>query len=110
MHWRLAMIETVCDLLRVFDSLSPAEQEQVVAEVLPRWGPSGGLSDAALDELAAERFRAYDAEEAANMESLPPRDQHRAFYDGNRRDAKAYSQERAPLDFGISGEGRPSGG
>jgi hypothetical protein len=58
------MTETVRDLLRVFDGLSPAEQNQVAAEILRRWTPDEGLPDAALDELAAELFRAYDAEEA----------------------------------------------
>jgi hypothetical protein len=59
------MTESVRDLLRVFDSLSAAEQHQAAAEILRRCTPQEGLSDVALDELAAELFRAYDAEEAA---------------------------------------------
>ncbi len=59
------MTEAVRDLLRVFNSLSPAEQHEAAAEILRRWTPDGGLPDAALDELAAELFRAYEAEEAA---------------------------------------------
>jgi hypothetical protein len=59
------MTETMRELLRLFDGLPPAEQNQVVAEILRRWTPDGSLSDAALDELAAELFRGYDAEEAA---------------------------------------------
>ena len=58
------MTETVRDFLRVFEGLSPAEQNQVAAEILRRCTPDEGLPDAALDELAAELFRAYDAEEA----------------------------------------------
>jgi hypothetical protein len=58
------MSETVCDLLRVFDALPPAEQNQVAAEILRRWSPDEEFPDAALDELAAELFRSYDAEEA----------------------------------------------
>jgi hypothetical protein len=50
------MTETVRDLLRAFDALTPAEQRQVA---------DGELPEAALDELAAELFRGYDAEEAA---------------------------------------------
>jgi hypothetical protein len=59
------MAETVRDLLRTFDALPPAEKHQVAAEILRRWAPDDGLPDAALDELAAELFRGYDAEEAA---------------------------------------------
>jgi hypothetical protein len=58
------MTRTVDDLLRAFDALSPAEQHQLAAEILRRWTPDGDLPDAALDELAAELFRRYDAEEA----------------------------------------------
>jgi len=58
------MSETVHELLRVFDRLSPTEQHEVAAEILRRCTPDENLPDAALDELAAERFRAYDAEEA----------------------------------------------
>lgn len=58
------MSETVRDLLRAFDALSLAEQNEVAAEILRRWTPGGNLPDAALDELAAELFRRYDAEEA----------------------------------------------
>src|SRR5262249_16901032 len=61
---RLAMSETVRELLRVFDSLSLAEQHEVGVELLRRCTPDGDLPDMALDEVAAELFRAYDAEEA----------------------------------------------
>jgi hypothetical protein len=59
------MTETVRDLLRAFDALSPAEQHEMAAEILRRSAPDGDLSEAALTELAAELFRGYDAEEAA---------------------------------------------
>jgi hypothetical protein len=53
------------DLLAAFDALSPAEQHQVAAEILRRTAGAGDIPEAALDELAAELFRGYDAEEAA---------------------------------------------
>jgi hypothetical protein len=62
---RFPMTDAVRDLLRVFDSLSPSEQDQATTEILRRGTANGGLPDAAQDELAAELFRAYDAEEAA---------------------------------------------
>jgi hypothetical protein len=58
------MTETVRDLLRTFDALSPAEQHEITTEILRRCTPDEALPDAALDELAAELFRSYDAEEA----------------------------------------------
>jgi hypothetical protein len=57
------MTEIVRDLLRAFNALSPEEQKQMTAEILRRCVPDEGLPDAALDELAAELFRSYDAEE-----------------------------------------------
>jgi hypothetical protein len=62
------MTETVRDLLRSFDALSPAEQHEVATEILRRCASDEGVSDAALDELAAELFRSYDAEEASRAE------------------------------------------
>lgn len=58
------MSDAVRDLLRAFDALPPSEQHELAAEILRRWTPDGGVPDAALDELAAELFRGYDAEEA----------------------------------------------
>jgi len=52
-------------LLNAFDSLPEADKHQVAVEILRRWVPDGDLPDAALDELAAELFRRYDAEEDA---------------------------------------------
>jgi hypothetical protein len=63
------MISTPHDLLAAFDALPPKDQQQVAAEILRRNWPDGDLTDAALDEIADELFRAYDAEEAARAES-----------------------------------------
>lgn len=57
------------DLLSAFDALTPQEQQEVAAEILRRTAPAGDLPDAAFDELAAELFRGYDAEEAAGAGS-----------------------------------------
>lgn len=56
------------DLLTAFDALSPADQQQVAAEILRRSAGTGDLPEAAFDELAAELFRGYDAEEAARAD------------------------------------------
>ena len=57
------------DLLAAFAALPPDEQQQVVAEMSRRAiSGTGDLSDAAFDELAAELFRGYDAEEAGRAE------------------------------------------
>ena len=53
-------------LLAAFDGLPPDEQEQVAAEILRRTAAADDfddLPDAAFDQLAAELFRGYDAEE-----------------------------------------------
>lgn len=63
------MTASVRDLLAAFDVLSPAEQQQVAAEILRRSVVAGDLPEAALHELAVELFRSYDAEEAARAES-----------------------------------------
>jgi hypothetical protein len=55
-------------VLAAFESLPREEQQQVAAEIIRRTGPVGDLSDAALDELAGEVFRGYDAEEAARAD------------------------------------------
>jgi hypothetical protein len=59
------MTATAQKLLAAFDTLQPDEQQQVAAEILRRTAGAGDLPDTALDELAAELFRGYDAEEAA---------------------------------------------
>lgn len=59
------MTEIVRNLLRTFDALSPAEQHEMTAEILRRCAPGEDLPNAALDGLAAELFRSYDAEEDA---------------------------------------------
>ena len=52
------------DILAVFDTLEPAEKQQVAVEILRRSAGADELPDNALDELTDELFRAYDAEEA----------------------------------------------
>jgi len=59
------MTATAQDILAAFDALPPAEQQQVAAEILRRSSGTGDLPEDALNELAAELFRSYDAEEAA---------------------------------------------
>jgi hypothetical protein len=63
------MTETVRDLLRTFSTLSPVEQHQKATDILRQGVPDDSLPDAALDELAAELFRGYDAEEDARAAS-----------------------------------------
>jgi hypothetical protein len=60
------MTEKARSLLAAFDALPPDEQQQVVVEILRRTAAAGDLPEAALDELTAELFRGYDAEEAAH--------------------------------------------
>jgi hypothetical protein len=62
------MIGTAQELLAAFDALPPAEKKQVTAEILRRSCSEGDLPESALDELAAELFRSYDAEEAARAD------------------------------------------
>lgn len=59
------MTETMRDLLQAFDALPPTEQKQMAAEILRRCSADESLPDMALDELAADLFRSYDAEEDA---------------------------------------------
>jgi hypothetical protein len=59
------MTTSARDVLAAFDALCPADQQELAAAILRRSTGSGELSDVALDELAAELFRSYDAEEAA---------------------------------------------
>jgi hypothetical protein len=63
------MTATARKLLADFDALSPDDQQQVAAEILRRTAKASDLSEAALDELAAELFRGYDAEEAGRAQS-----------------------------------------
>jgi hypothetical protein len=63
------MTTTARKLLAAFDALSPEEQQQVAAEIVRRTASVGDLPEAALDELADELFRGYDAEETARADS-----------------------------------------
>jgi len=58
------MTATAREVLEAFDSLPPAEQQQVATEILRRSAGVGDMPEAGLDELAAELFRSYEAEEA----------------------------------------------
>ena len=62
------MTATARNLLAVFDALPPDEQHQLATEILRRTAGKGDLPEAALDELAGELFRAYDAEEAGRAD------------------------------------------
>jgi len=62
------MTTAVRDLLATFDTLSPDDRQQAAAEILRRTAATHDLPETALDELAAELFRSYDAEEAARAD------------------------------------------
>jgi hypothetical protein len=51
-------------VLIAFNALDPNEQQRVAVEILRRTAGSGELKDEAFDELAADLFRSYDAEES----------------------------------------------
>lgn len=59
------MTTTARNLLAAFDGLDPTEQQQVAVEILRRSARVDDLPDKTFDELTAELFRGYDAEEAA---------------------------------------------
>lgn len=63
------MNQTVRSLLQAFDALPPADKREVAVEILRRTTSGDELPDDAFDELAAEVFRGYDAEESANASS-----------------------------------------
>lgn len=51
-------------LLTAFDALDPVEQQRVAVEILRRSAATNDLTNDAFDELTAEVFQSYDAEEA----------------------------------------------
>jgi hypothetical protein len=51
-------------LLAAFDSLEPADKQQVAIEILRRSGGLDEISDQAFDEAALELLQGYDAEES----------------------------------------------
>jgi uncharacterized protein YoaH (UPF0181 family) len=51
-------------VLAAFNALDPDEQQQVAVEILRHSAATGELTDEALSEIAADVFRAYDAEES----------------------------------------------
>ena len=54
---RAFLVAAVLFWLTAFEALSPAEQQQVAAEILRRAAPADDLSAAGLEELAAELKR-----------------------------------------------------
>jgi hypothetical protein len=63
------MTEAARVLLTAFDTLPPADQQEVVAEILRRASGAGELAEEGLCELADELFRGYDAEETEHAAS-----------------------------------------
>ncbi|HTU17815.1 MAG TPA: CRISPR-associated endonuclease Cas2 [Gemmataceae bacterium] len=61
------MTTAVQQLLNAFDNLPETDKHEAVAEILRRVSASveGDVPESALNELAAELFRSYDAEEDA---------------------------------------------
>jgi hypothetical protein len=59
------MTEAVRTVLAAFDALSPAERQEVTAEILRRAATDGDTLEADMLAAADELFRGYDAEEAA---------------------------------------------
>ncbi len=63
------MSVSVPEVLAAFDALSPPEQHQVAMEILRRAMTAADLPEAGFDELAAELFRGYDAEDAGDADA-----------------------------------------
>jgi hypothetical protein len=63
-----SMTASAHNVLAAFDALDPKEQQQVAVEILRRSVPRDDLTDGAFDDLAAEVFRTYDAEESNGAE------------------------------------------
>jgi hypothetical protein len=59
------MTQTARDVLSAFEALAASDKQEVAAEILRRSAGRDELSAEIFDELAAEVFRAYDAEETA---------------------------------------------
>ena len=60
------MTATGRNLLAAFDALDPDEKQQVAVEILRRSAGVTDLPDETFNELGAELFRGYDAEEASS--------------------------------------------
>ena len=58
------MTASARELLTAFDALDPTEKQQVAVEILRRSAGVDNLTDETFDELRAELFRDYEAEEA----------------------------------------------
>ena len=55
--------------LNAFEALDPAEQHRVAVEILRSSVGTDELTSETFDELAAEVFQGYDAEESSGAES-----------------------------------------
>ena len=62
----VSMTATVRNLLQTFDTLGPAEKQEILVEVLRRSPAADPIPDEAFNELAADVLKAYDAEESAS--------------------------------------------
>ncbi len=58
------MIATARELLIAFDGLPPEEKKQAAVEIIRRSTAEEDLPPPAYDEMTAELFRSYEAEEA----------------------------------------------
>jgi len=63
------MTRTAREVIKAFETLSPDEQRQVAIEIVRQSAGLGSIPDEAFDELAADLFRSYDAEEAGRADS-----------------------------------------
>ena len=57
------------NLLTAFEALDPVERQHVAVEILRRSAAVDEMTSEAFDELAADVFRSYDAEESNGGES-----------------------------------------
>ncbi len=60
------MTTAASEVLKAFDALPLAERQEVAVEILRRSAPADELPEGAFEELAAELFCGYDAEEAGH--------------------------------------------
>ena len=62
------MIATAQELLAAFEALPTCEKKQVTDELLRRSWDDGDLPETSLNEIAAELFRSYDAQETSRAD------------------------------------------
>jgi hypothetical protein len=63
------MTTAASNLLNAFDALPLSDQQSVAVEILRRSASSNEVNAQAYDELAADVFGIYDAEEASGADS-----------------------------------------